>query len=368
MRPNPRYLLALIPVGLMLIFGIGGWLRTPAETPALAADPTSAPPIAQVPRLQTLKPKPTAVPTEEPTAAPTAVPTPAPTAEPTAVPAPAPLRVGIQVGHWKANELPDELKKLRDNTGAYAAGVSEIEINLSIAQRVVELLQRNGIIADLLPATVPPNYQADAIIAIHADGSPSTAARGFKLATPWRTSPASQHLMDAIVEEYRAATQLPQDGSITINMKGYYAFSYRRYTHASTKTTPATIIETGFVTSPVDRAFLTQRPDVAAVGIANGIIRYLNERDPNDKAALNPPEFPLMVPKGPEGADVRAAPRDDAALLQHVDQETRLIPVAERDGWLQVVNSRDWHTVGWVRRDQLRPNGEPLPVPPQAQG
>ena len=67
-------------------------------------------------------------------------------------------------------------------------------------------------------------------------------------------------------------------------MRGYYAFNYRRYAHSVAKTTPAAIVEMGFLTNPDDRTLLTQSPDLVAIGIANGIIRYLNERDEHVRA------------------------------------------------------------------------------------
>ena len=127
--------------------------------------PTDIPPTA-TPELPTATPEP-------PTA----------TAEPTTnvlpTPRTGPVRVGIQVGHWKSSELPDELARLRTSTGARANGLAEVDINLAVGQRVVALLQQRGIETDLLPATVPPGYEADAVVALHADGS--TSARPTRL-------------------------------------------------------------------------------------------------------------------------------------------------------------------------------------------
>ena len=170
--------------------------------------------------------------------------------------------------------------------------------------------------ADLLPATIPPGYDADAFVAIHADGASGGGSRGFKLATPWRTSTASQHLADTLTAEYAKLTKLPQDSAITINMRGYYAFNYRRHTHAIAKTTPAVIIETGFLTSAADRAMIVGHPDTVANGIANGIIRYLNEHDRNDGGSLLPPEFKTQRPLDPAGLDVRAAPERQGQVAE----------------------------------------------------
>ena len=58
-------------------------------------------------------------------------------------------------------------------------------------------------------------------------------------------------------------------------MKFYYAFNNRRYYYAVAPSTPAAIIETGFVTSPDDRALLAGEPDRAAAGVAAGLLGFL---------------------------------------------------------------------------------------------
>jgi len=328
---------------------------TPSPAPTAAPSATAAPSPTTAPALPSVTP--TAIP-----------PTPTPSAIPTPTPRPAGTipRVGIQVGHWKSQELPDELARLRTSSGAFAGGYHEADVNLEIAKRVVALLESRGLAVDLLPATIPPGYDADAFVAIHADGSSSGNSRGFKLATPWRTSRASQMLLDLLTTEYASATGLPQDYAITFNMRGYYAFNNRRREHAIVRTTPAVIIEMGFLTSAADRAVIIGQPDNVAVGIANGIIRYLNERDPNDGAALVPPDFKSQRPLGPEGVDVRAAPRDNAAIIRHVDPDGRLFVFQERDGWYQGFVRGGSRVLGWFRKDQVTETNDPPPTPPPA--
>src|SRR5215204_4658974 len=72
-----------------------------------------------------------------------------------------PLRVGIQAGHWKAAEAPDELRSLRTQTGAYYGGRSEWVLNLDIARRTAEILRAQGVVVDVWPVTIPTGYQAD---------------------------------------------------------------------------------------------------------------------------------------------------------------------------------------------------------------
>jgi hypothetical protein len=263
------------------------------------------------------------------------------------------LRVGIQAGHWRSQELPDEQAPLRGSSGAFASGYAEVTVNLDIARRVAALLASDGIVVDVLPATVPPGYAADAFVALHADGAEQTDICGFKLATPWWTSSASQHLLDTLTAEYGKATGQPLDGAITANMRGYYAFNYRRYTHAISKTTPAVIIEMGFLTCANDRALLVNQPDAVAVGIANGIVRYLNEHAAHNTAALLPPDFGVQRAAKVAGLGVRAEPHDDATPLLYIEADRPVIPFEERDGWYHVLVVGAWDVVGWVRKDEV---------------
>lgn len=318
---------------------------TPAPPTMSAATPTARGAVA--------RPAPTGV------ASPTAALAPATSATalpatPTPRPPGTPPRVGLQVGHLRSEELPEELARLRASTGARWGSVTEAELNLAVANRVKPLLEAQGVVVDFLPATVPPGYDADAFIAIHADGSSSPAARGWKLATPWRTSAASRTLMNAVAAAYGPATGLPQDsGGVTFNMKGYYAFSYRRYQHAIARTTPAIIIEMGFMTSAADRAVLFGQPERVARGIADGVLAYLRQRDPNDGAALLPPDYPVMRAVA-AGAVVRAAPRDDARILLRAGEGARIVPFDKLDGHYQAfVRAGDARVVGWVREDEL---------------
>jgi N-acetylmuramoyl-L-alanine amidase len=198
---------------------------------------------------------------------------------PTPVALPPGLRVGLQAGHWNSAALPAELASLRTATGTSGGGVREWELNLDIARRVARLLEAQGIQADVLPATVPPGYRADAFVALHADGSGSSAPSGFKLARSSQSAipRVDDALLAAITQTYGAATGLREDHNITRNMTGYYAFSSRRYQHAIAPTTPSVIVEMGFLTNASDREVLSQR-DTVAKGIADGILRFLSSR------------------------------------------------------------------------------------------
>lgn len=190
-----------------------------------------------------------------------------------------PARVGLQVGHWKNNELPDELSRLRGNTGASGGGKSEWEVNLAIAQETKSILLERNIEVDILPSTVPVQYWADVFVAIHADGSTDTSKSGFKVAAPRRDySGNTSTLVGLIEKQYELSTKLAIDDNITRNMTGYYAFAWWRYEHSVHPKTASAILETGFLTNASDRKTIVSRPDISALGLANAIIEYLEQQ------------------------------------------------------------------------------------------
>jgi hypothetical protein len=189
-------------------------------------------------------------------------------------------RVGLQVGHWEREKLPDELAPLRAEGGANAAGYQEVDINYAVAQQVATQLRARGIIVDILPATIPPGYQADAFIAIHCDANNDPAISGFKLARYGDSviPETDDKLLNAITAAYGPATGQKIDGLVSRAMIYYYAFNSGDFTHAIAPQTAGVIIELGFLTSPTDRNLLvTQQPTIAK-GLADGVIGFLSAR------------------------------------------------------------------------------------------
>jgi N-acetylmuramoyl-L-alanine amidase len=191
-----------------------------------------------------------------------------------------PAKVALQVGHWKNSEFPDELAELRGNTGASAGGVDEWKVNLAVAELTANILTSKGVTVEILPATVPPKYWADAFIAIHADGSTNTSVRGFKIASPWRDlTDSSDQLVSILRSNYQAGTKLVEDPNITRNMRGYYAFSWWRFEHSIHPMTTAAIVETGFLTNATDRNMLKNQTEIPATALAQGILEYLQAKE-----------------------------------------------------------------------------------------
>ena len=166
-------------------------------------------------------------------------------------------------------------------------------MNLEIARLAGALLEDAGYAVDILPATVPQAYRADAFVAIHADGNNDSSVDGYRVGSPRRdaTRRASE-LADVLTETYGEATGIRLLPVATRRMRGYYAFRYTRYRHAIHPTTVGVIIETGFLTNPGDREVIVGDPARAADGIFEGVTRFLGP--PTLEAAEMPPPTPSL--------------------------------------------------------------------------
>ena len=268
----------------------------------------------------------------------------------------APWRVGIQIGHLRAVELPPELARLRTSTGAYAGGVSEVEINVAVAHAAAAILEAAGIEVELLPATIPPGFDADAFVAIHSDGNNHTATRGYKVSPPWRASPAARLLVAALHEHYGQATELPEDlNGVTYNMRGYYAFNSYRYRHAIADTTPAAILELGYVSNAKDRRYLREHPEVAAQGLAAGVLAYLEQRDPFDRWVTLPPAEAIMLRAPRSGVAMHAAPDRRSTVRRQLRHGELLFAYGKVDGWYDVRVRGSYRSFGWVHGADIEP-------------
>jgi hypothetical protein len=191
-----------------------------------------------------------------------------------------PKRVGLQAGHWLTDQVPPELAGLQD--GTTGGGKAEWEVNLDLAQRAAGMLEADGIQVDVLPTTVPPQYQANLFVAIHADGDASGTQHGFKVAAPGFSaiSDVDNQLVQTFNDVYGSITGLPRDDAhISLRMSYYYAFNSRRYCHAVAQGVPQAIIETAYLTSALDRQLLLGDPDVIAHGITASVEQFLNEEN-----------------------------------------------------------------------------------------
>jgi len=181
---------------------------------------------------------------------------------------PAGLRIGIIAGHWGG-----------DDPGTVCQnGVTEQQVNLKIANLVQQQLNsRNQYQVDLLQEydSRLNGYQGVLLVSIHNDSCviSNELTTGFKIApsTDGNFPERSQRLADCLFDRYQKATNLPyHPGSITPDMTDYHAF------REIDPITSAVIIETGFLSNPVDYALITEHPEIPASGIINGILCYLN--------------------------------------------------------------------------------------------
>lgn len=184
-------------------------------------------------------------------------------------------RIALQAGHWLAAEAPDELAGIRTN-GTRGGGKAEWEVTLEIARLAAGMLEQDGYVVDVLPATVPPSYRADLFIAIHADGHNDTSISGFRAATSRRDRTGrGRDFVEILATEYRNATNLRRIGEVTRRMENYYAFNSRRFVHSLHPETVGVILETGFLTSPSDRRIIVDSPLRSAQGIADAVRRFV---------------------------------------------------------------------------------------------
>jgi N-acetylmuramoyl-L-alanine amidase len=274
----------------------------------------------------------------------------------------------LQVGHWHIADLPDSLARLRDQTGTAAAGRTELQLNLDFARRTAALLEAAGVQVDLLPATVPDGYRADAFVAIHADGNFARRMRGYKVAPPWRSGVAwtDAVLAAQIQAAYSTATGLPRDPEVTDNMRGYYAINGWMGTESRiSDQTPGAVIETGFMTSAADRVLLFDQPDRVAAGLADGILAFLQSRagmateqqQAETVAALAPTGCSAVVLL--DDVPLRAAPNAPAVawvnrgtVLPYLDSTTRPRGPFTNTGGRRLAVQTGYYRVG-------RPGGGP---------
>jgi N-acetylmuramoyl-L-alanine amidase len=232
--------------------------------------------------------------------------------------------------------------------------MTEAEVNLAIARHVALQLEEAGVIVDLLPATVPPGYDADAFVAIHADDGGGSREAGWKIASPWRSSEASRRLRDSVAYAYALTTGLPSDRyGVSYNMRGYYAFSWTRFNHAIAPSTPAAIIETGFLTSAADRRIIVEDSARAARGISLGIIMFLAQRASMSPDSLVPLRYaPMAV--ATEQAAVRYFPYEGERVTARLPAGTWVRPMNEENGWVELTVWGNFRVFGWMRKSDLQ--------------
>lgn len=271
---------------------------------------------------------------------------------PPLIPLKGPIKIGIQPGHWRIEDLPDELARLRTSTGAAFGQLRELDINLAVSRILLERLLASGYDAELVPAAVPAGYRADLFVSVHADRADQPDRRGWKLSPPWRASPASKSLAAAMIASF-AESGLPEDkNGITANMRGYFGFSWWRFENALSPYTPAVLVELGFLGNAVERARMRDDPGFYAAILERGISRFLEGYRRDDPTFLVPIVHEARL-AGPAGVRARAAPSDSSAVLERYEAGRLIRPVDEAPGgWFEVFSRALWRGV-WVHESEL---------------
>lgn len=171
-------------------------------------------------------------------------------------------RIGIVSGHWK-----------NDSGSVCPNGLTEADVNLTIASLVQQKLTKEGFQVDLLEEfdSRLTQYQAIALVSIHNDTCDyiSPDATGFKVAAALESAypEKTDRLSACLIDRYAATTHLTYHIGNSNDMTYYHAFN-----EVNTET-PAVIIETGYMN--LDQQILTQQPDLIADGIVNGLLCYI---------------------------------------------------------------------------------------------
>lgn len=172
-------------------------------------------------------------------------------------------RIGIVSGHWGS-----------DTGSVCKDGLTEQQVNLRIATLVQQNLQNAGYGVDLMQEFDKRlnQYQGLALVSIHVDSCDfiDSEATGFKLAAVRSNANTakSTHLIDCLAQRYGSDTGLHyHPNSTTADMTTYHTFD------EINSNTTAAVIEAGYLN--LDRQILTQKTDVVAKGISDGILCFV---------------------------------------------------------------------------------------------
>ncbi|MDX1616030.1 MAG: N-acetylmuramoyl-L-alanine amidase, partial [Candidatus Promineifilaceae bacterium] len=174
---------------------------------------------------------------------------------------PRPTLIGIIAGH-----------RGFDSGAACEDGLTEVQINDSVAERVAAELRETGYATETLDEFDArlDGYSATALVSIHADSCDfiNDLATGYKISGSSFTD--SSTLSICLEQTYGEATGLPyHPNSITAHMANYHAF--RKISPG----TPAVIIEIGFLN--LDRESLTSGSESVVDGLTAGIVCFLEQ-------------------------------------------------------------------------------------------
>ena len=168
------------------------------------------------------------------------------------------------------------------NAGAEGNGLREQDLVFEIGRLTAQYLEELGVETKLsrpLPTTQLGNsigsslqarvadanaWGADYFISLHANASDITSASGSE-AYVFSSGSQAYPLAADILKWLNISTGLPNRG----------IFSRPSLYVLRRTAMPATLIELGFITNPYDANLMSQRPDLFANGVANGVVDFL---------------------------------------------------------------------------------------------
>lgn len=211
--------------------------------------------------------------------------------------------IAIDPGHQGRGNFEQELigpgasetkNKVAGGTSGVSTGVAEYELTLDIGLQLRDALEEKGYrvlmirethdvdISNAERAQMANEANADAFIRLHANGSPSSSARGAITMCQTSSNPyngehyeRSRELSEEILEAYTEVTGIANMGIQETNTMSGINWC----------TVPVTILEMGFMTNP-DEDELMQDPDFQEKmvdGIVQGIDAYLEDKEPTEK-------------------------------------------------------------------------------------
>ncbi|MDE2858940.1 MAG: N-acetylmuramoyl-L-alanine amidase [Chloroflexota bacterium] len=151
--------------------------------------------------------------------------------------------------------------------------LQEVDINFSVAQRVVAKLKAENFTVDLLDENDPrlDNYQGVALVSIHANTCYDFGefVSGYIVAKAEARPDFGNDstLRECVALNFGALVPLERSFVLTLDMTDYHVF---RKIHPLT---PAVIIEMGYMLA--DREVLETEPELLAQAITNGVYCYL---------------------------------------------------------------------------------------------
>lgn len=107
------------------------------------------------------------------------------------------------------------------------------------------------------------SWGADYFISLHTNASDVTSASGSE-AFVYRRDSDAEYLAENILTQLNYATGLQNRGVMV--RPGLYVLKKTRM--------PATLVELGFITNPVDAELMAYSPGLFAEGVSNGVLAY----------------------------------------------------------------------------------------------